>query len=312
MTKKSYSPAIFIMGPTASGKTALAILLRKYLPVELISVDSVLVYCGMDIGTSKPNAKELLENPHRLINIRNPSESYSSSDFYSDALKAMDEISHNGNIPLLVGGTMLYFKTLLLGLSPLPPSNLIVREYIRSQATKKGWQFLYTKLKKIDPISALRIHFNDHHRILRALEVFFISGKTMTELMKISGNALDYNVFQFAICPYNRELIHQRIEKRYDQMLKKGFEKEVRTLFYQNNLHKDLPAIRSIGYRQMWSYLSGSMSYDDMIYNTIYATRQFAKHQMTWLRNWDSLYWLNSEKPKDALYKIIQVINSKI
>lgn len=303
-------PAIFIMGPTASGKTALAIALRQRLPVELISVDSALIYCGMDIGTAKPSAEELAQAPHRLIDIRDPSQAYSAADFITDALKEMAEVTAAGRIPLLVGGTMLYFKALLEGLSPLPSADPAMRARIERQAAEQGWEVLHRQLQEIDPDAALRIHPNDPQRLSRALEVFFISGKTLTELTKISGEPLPYHVHQFAIAPSNRELIHQRIELRYHQMLAAGFETEVRALFARGDLHTDLPSIRCVGYRQMWSYLAGEISYDEMVYRGICATRQLAKRQMTWLRGWNSVHWLDSEKPGEALDSLIQVVSA--
>ena len=219
------------MGPTASGKTALAISLRQQLPVELISVDSALIYRGMDIGTAKPSAEELALAPHRLLDIRDPAEAYSAAEFRRDALAEMADITRKGKIPLLVGGTMLYFKALLEGLSPLPSADPEVRQRIEQMAAEKGWEALHRQLCEIDPVAGSRIHPNDPQRLSRALEVFFISGKTLTELTKTSGEALPYDVYQFAIAPASRELIHQRIALRYDQMLASGFEAEARALF---------------------------------------------------------------------------------
>ena len=241
------------MGPTASGKTALAIALRKVLPVELISVDSALIYRGMDIGTAKPDAAELSAAPHRLLDILDPAEAYSAADFRRDALAEMADIVAAGRIPLLVGGTMLYFKALLEGLSPLPSADPEVRARIEQQAAEQGWNALHQQLQEIDPVAAARIHPNDPQRLSRALEVFFISGKTLTELTQTSGDALPYKVHQFAIAPASRELLHQRIEQRFHQMLASGFEAEVRALFARGDLHTDMPSIRCVGYRQMWS-----------------------------------------------------------
>ncbi|MEH0832177.1 tRNA (adenosine(37)-N6)-dimethylallyltransferase MiaA [Pectobacterium cacticida] len=301
-------PAIFIMGPTASGKTALAMALREYVPVELISVDSALIYKGMDIGTAKPNAQELARAPHRLIDILDPAQAYSAADFRRDALREMAEITAAGRIPLLVGGTMLYFKALLEGLSPLPSANAAVRQRIEAQAKEIGWDALHRQLSEIDPVAAARIHPNDPQRLLRALEVFFVSGNTLTELTKTSGAMLPYQVYQFAIVPSTRELLHRRIEQRFHQMLAAGFEAEVRTLFARPDLHTDLPAIRCVGYRQMWSYLSGDINYDEMVYRGICATRQLAKRQMTWLRGWDDVCWLDSEKPDEALDEVMRTL----
>ena len=308
--KHSAPPAIFIMGPTASGKTALAMSLMKHLPVELISVDSALIYRGMDIGTAKPTAQELAEAPHRLIDILDPTQAYSAADFRADALREMAEITSRNKIPLLVGGTMLYFKALLEGLSPLPQADATVRERIEKQAAEQGWNALHDQLREIDPVAAMRIHPNDPQRLSRALEVFYISGKTLTELTKISGETLPYRVHQFAIAPTRREVIHQRIEERFSQMLSNGFEDEVRTLLARGDLHTDLPSIRCVGYRQMWSYLSGEFDYDEMVYRGVCATRQLAKRQMTWLRGWDNVEWLDSEKPDEALSRVIQVVSA--
>ncbi|WP_168386356.1 tRNA (adenosine(37)-N6)-dimethylallyltransferase MiaA [Erwinia amylovora] len=303
--------AIFLMGPTASGKTALAIALRQALPVELISVDSALIYRGMDIGTAKPSAQEQALAPHRLLDIRDPSEAYSAAEFRRDALAEMAEITRRGNIPLLVGGTMLYYKALLEGLSPLPSADPEVRQRIEQMAREAGWQALHRQLCDIDPVAAHRIHPNDPQRLSRALEVFFISGKTLTELIKTSGEALPYDVSQFAIAPASRELIHQRIEQRFHQMLASGFEAEARALFARGDLHTEMPSIRCVGYRQMWSYLSGEINYDDMIYRGVCATRQLAKRQMTWLRGWKDVHWLDSEQPDAAYSRVLQVLSAK-
>jgi len=313
MTEKAVAPlprAIFLMGPTASGKTGLAIQLRQKLPVDIISVDSALIYRGMNIGTAKPDKDELALAPHRLIDIREPEEAYSAADFSRDALAAMAEITAAGRMPLLVGGTMLYFKALLEGLSPLPPADMAVRQRILHEAEADGWTAMHRQLQDIDPVSAARIHPNDPQRISRALEVFFVSGKTLTELTHISGEALPYQVHQFAIAPENRQLLHQRIEQRFHQMLAAGFEQEARTLYLRGSLHKDMPSIRSVGYRQMWSYLSGEIDYNEMIFRGICATRQLAKRQMTWLRGWKSVHWLDSDKPYAALDKVLQVVSA--
>ena len=302
--------AIFLMGPTASGKTALAIALRQKLPVEIISVDSALIYRGMDIGTAKPDEAEQSLAPHRLIDILDPALPYSAADFRRDALKAMAEIIAMGRIPLLVGGTMLYFKALLEGLSPLPSANPEIRAEIEKKAAEQGWESLHRELALIDPVAAQRIHPNDPQRLSRALEVYLISGKTMTELMKISGESLPYDVYQFAIAPKDRNVLHQRIEARFKQMLTCGFEDEVKALYARGDLHEDLPSIRCVGYRQMWSYLSGETDYDEMVYRGICATRQLAKRQITWLRGWNDIHWLDSENQEDSLNTVLQVISA--
>ncbi|MEX0445036.1 tRNA (adenosine(37)-N6)-dimethylallyltransferase MiaA [Xenorhabdus sp. SGI246] len=302
--------AIFIMGPTASGKTALSIALRHHLPVELISVDSALIYRGMDIGTAKPSTEEQIQAPHRLIDVLDPAEVYSAADFRRDALKHMAEITATGRIPLLVGGTMLYFKALLEGLSPLPSASPEVRAQIEQQAAEEGWDALHRQLQEIDPVAAARIHPNDPQRLTRALEVFRISGKTLTTLTETSGEVLPYRVHQFAIAPASREVLHQRIAARFEQMIKSGFEDEVKALYARNDLHTDLPSIRCVGYRQMWSYLAGEISHDEMVYRGICATRQLAKRQITWLRSWDNVTWLDSDQPEQALNTVMQVIST--
>ncbi|RPH28514.1 tRNA (adenosine(37)-N6)-dimethylallyltransferase MiaA [Buttiauxella warmboldiae] len=309
--KQSLPQAIFLMGPTASGKTALAINLRKTLPVELISVDSALIYQGMDIGSAKPTAKEQAQAPHRLLDILDPAQAYSAADFRRDALAEMAEITAAGRIPLLVGGTMLYFKALLEGLSPLPSADPQVRARIEKQAAEQGWDALHRQLAQVDPVSAARIHPNDPQRLSRALEVFFISGKTLTALTQTSGEALPYRVHQFAIAPASRELLHQRIEQRFHQMLASGFEAEVRALFARGDLHTEMPSIRCVGYRQMWSYLAGEISHDEMVYRGICATRQLAKRQMTWLRGWEGVHWLDSENPSQSYNDVLQVVSAK-
>ncbi|MDP2516219.1 tRNA (adenosine(37)-N6)-dimethylallyltransferase MiaA [Photobacterium damselae subsp. piscicida] len=291
---KPLPQAIFLMGPTASGKTDLAIRLRQELPVELISVDSALIYKGMDIGTAKPDAHELALAPHRLIDIRDPAQSYSAADFRADALKEMADIVAAGRIPLLVGGTMLYYKALLEGLSPLPAANPEIRAGIEQEAKEKGWQALHEELVRIDPVSGARIHPNNPQRLSRALEVFRISGKTLTELTKTQGDALPYKVHQFAIAPKDRTVLHQRIELRFEKMMAAGFEQEVKALYERGDVHPDLPSIRCVGYRQMWDYLDGHCNQDEAVFHGICATRQLAKRQITWLRSWKDLTWLDS------------------
>ncbi|WP_373819860.1 tRNA (adenosine(37)-N6)-dimethylallyltransferase MiaA [Glaesserella sp.] len=304
--------AIFLMGPTASGKTDLAIRLRQNLPVEVISVDSALIYKGMDIGTAKPSKAELELAPHRLIDILDPLESYSVANFREDALREMADISAQGKIPLLVGGTMLYYKGLLEGLSPLPSSDPTVRTEIETKAAQFGWSALHQDLLKIDPIAAERINPNDSQRINRALEVFYISGKTMTELTTQQGEPIPYDILQFAIAPQERAVLHQRIEQRFHKMIELGFEQEVRRLYERGDLTADLPSIRCVGYRQMWEYLDGKIGLDEAIFKGICATRQLAKRQITWLRGWSSeLEWLDSLNPQGSYMKIIENLEQK-
>lgn len=294
MTEHKKPFAVFIMGPTAAGKTQLAMDLYERLPCEIISVDSAMIYRGMDIGTAKPSAAELARVPHHLIDFLDPAEHYSAACFRQDALKKMTQATNSGKIPVLVGGTMLYFKALLEGLSPLPSADPNVRSHITREAQKRGWDALHEDLRKIDPVAAVRIHPNDPQRLSRALEVFHISGKTLTQLTARSRDVLSYDVQQFAIAPKEKHVLHAHIEKRFHAMLEYGFEAEVQGLFERGDLHVDLPSIRCVGYRQMWEYLQGNMDYEEMQYRTIVATRQLAKRQMTWLRSWSNITWLET------------------
>lgn len=301
--------AIFLMGPTASGKTDLAIKLHQRFPVEIISVDSALIYRGMDIGTAKPNAEELAQAPHRLIDIKDPSESYSAANFRQDALREMEDITQQGKIPLLVGGTMLYYKALLEGLSPLPAADEGLRQEIEQKAEEIGWNGLHQELAKIDPVSAQRINPNDSQRINRALEVFYLTGKSLTELTEQKGEALPYDISQFAIAPQERQVLHQRIEQRFHIMIEQGFQQEVEKLYQRGDLHADLPSIRCVGYRQMWEFLQGEYDHQEMVFRGICATRQLAKRQITWLRGWKlPLTWLDSLQPENALAQITQTL----
>lgn len=301
----AFPPAIFLMGPTAAGKTDLAIELTKVLPCELISVDSALVYRGMDIGTAKPS-KTLLETyPHRLIDILDPSQRYSAADFRADALQAMAEITTRGKIPLLVGGTMLYFKALLEGLADMPAANAQVRAQLEIEAATRGWQALHDELARVDPISAARIHPNDPQRLVRALEVYRVSGMSMTahraqqsaqsaQAGASGRHQLPYTVANLAIAPVDRKVLHDRIALRFGQMLNEGFVEEVVALRSRGDLHSNLPSIRAVGYRQVWDYLHGELTRDQMQERGIIATRQLAKRQFTWLRSWENLHWLDS------------------
>lgn len=310
---KNLPKAIFLMGPTASGKTELAIRMVEQHNCEIISVDSALIYRGMDIGSAKPNAQEQARAPHHLIDILDPSVAYSAADFRADALTLMNEISARGKTPLLVGGTMLYFKALIDGLSPLPAAQPAIRAEIEAQALEHGWDWLHAQLAEVDPVSAERIHPNDPQRLSRALEVYRISGKSMTELSTTIDNELPFDVVQFAIYPEERSELHHRIELRFKQMLELGFEQEVKALYDRGDLHVDLPSVRCVGYRQMWEYLDGGIDHEEMVFRGIVATRQLAKRQMTWLRSWkdlNRLYTPIGENSEETLQENIEKIRS--
>lgn len=298
------------MGPTASGKTQLAVELVQRFPCEIISVDSAMVYRGMDIGTAKPSADILKIAPHRLIDIRDPSEAYSAAQFRNDAMHEINHILARKKIPLLVGGTMLYFRALQQGLSDLPSADAALREKIRLAGEQQGWAVLHERLAQIDPIAAKRIHQNDTQRIQRALEVYELTGKNLTtwqqENQQISP---DYRMINLAIAPDDRAVLHARIAKRFHQMLQEGFVEEVEKLFARGDLSLNTPAIRSVGYRQVWEYLLGYYSYSEMEEKGIIATRQLAKRQLTWLRGWPDMKWFNSES-KDVGFDVAEYLSS--
>jgi tRNA dimethylallyltransferase len=286
-------PAIFIMGPTASGKTDLAIELARQLPVEVISVDSALVYRDMNIGTAKPSAEELAQAPHRLIDIVAPTEAYSAARFRADALREMAAITAAGRIPLLAGGTMLYFRALEQGLSNLPQADEEIRKQLLDEAQQIGWQAMHARLADVDPAAARRIHPNDPQRIQRALEVYMVSGRPLTELQQErTESSLPYRPVKLVQAPWSREELRERIALRFERMLELGFEQEVRELLEKYDLTPDLPSMRSVGYRQMLGYIRGDLEYDEMVRTGITATRQLAKRQMTWLRREKNAIWL--------------------
>jgi len=288
--------AICLMGPTASGKTDIAVHLAQHLPVEIISVDSVLIYKNMNIGSAKPDTATLALAPHRLIDFLDPSQSYSVAEFRRDALQAMTEITSQGKIPLLVGGTMLYFRALLDGLSELPAADQVVRKKLETQAANIGWQAMHDKLKEVDPVAANKIHPNDPQRIQRALEVYEISGEALSVLQKKNAlkNKLPYNVTKLIVNPDDRAVLHQRIEKRFHQMLEFGFIDEVKALHNRGDLNLDMPSMRAVGYRQGWEYLDNKRDHNSMVERGIVVTRQLAKRQLTWLRNEKDAVWLDS------------------
>ena len=287
-------PVIAIMGPTASGKTGLALDIAAQVDSEVISVDSALVYKGMDIGTAQPTQEEQAGVVHHLIDIIDPADSYSVSQFVNDTNGLIGDILARGKVPILAGGTMMYFNALINGISPLPKSDEKIRDEITQQAQRLGWSKLHDELRGVDPISGERIHPNDPQRITRALEVYRSTGKTLTHWQQQEGEKCPYNIAQFAIAPADRAVLHERIATRFDLMLEQGFENEVVKLYERSDLHEDLPSIRSVGYRQMWQYLDGQLSYAEMRERGIIATRQLAKRQLTWLRGWEQVTWLDT------------------
>lgn len=282
--------AIFLMGPTASGKTALGVELAKEINGEIISVDSALIYKGMDIGTAKPTVEEMQGVPHHLISIIDPSESYSVASFRKDSLQLISEITVRGKVPILVGGTMLYYKSLIDGLSPLPDSTEEVRNIVNQILEKDGVAGLREKVKEVDPESYERLSANDKQRLGRAYEVFLLTGKSMTEIIRdTKKNETELDLMQFALLPErDRSELKLRIVERFDKMLASGFKQEVEVLYERGDLNLQMPSIRSVGYKQMWMHLNGEISFDEMRELGIIATCQLAKRQMTWLRGWKS------------------------
>jgi tRNA dimethylallyltransferase len=291
--------AVFIMGPTATGKTDLAIALAGELPLDIISVDSAMVYRGMDIGSAKPDAKILAASPHRLIDICDPAEAYSAGRFREEALAEMGQISSANRIPLLVGGTMLYFRALQQGIAELPGADADIRQQLDDEASTRGWDYMHRRLQKIDPESAKRIHPNDPQRIQRALEVFEISGKTLTEFWRDQGtDELPYRSVKIALMPPDRVDLRKLIEQRFDAMLDAGLVEEVEDLYRRTDLTAELPAIRAVGYRQVWAMLAGEYDYKTMREKAIIATAQLAKRQMTWLRKEPECNFIEPESVK--------------
>ena len=285
MSPSHLPPAIFLMGPTASGKTAAAVELAQHLPVELISVDSALVYRDMNIGTAKPDAATLAVAPHHLINIMDPTEVYSAAAFRSDALRLMQDITARGKIPLLVGGTMLYFRALRFGLSDLPQADVAVRAEIEAQAAHSGWPAMHAELSRVDPETAARLKPNDSQRLQRALEIYRVSGQPMSVLLALQeAYLLPYNVIPLALLPSERKQLHARIATRFADMLKLGLLDELRELQSKYPLHGDMPSMRCVGYRQAWQHLAGDIDEAALLEQGIAATRQLAKRQLTWLR----------------------------
>ncbi|MGQ7243554.1 tRNA (adenosine(37)-N6)-dimethylallyltransferase MiaA [Salinicola sp. V024] len=288
-------PAILLLGPTASGKTDNAIALHQRFGAELISVDSAMVYRGMDIGTAKPSADELARAPHRLIDIRDPAEIYTAADFRVDALHEMEAITACGKMPLLVGGTMMYAKRLIEGVAAMPGADPALREQLHQRGEREGFEALHEELSRVDPQAAKAIHPRNRQRLIRALEVYLVSGVTLSEhWQRQQRENFPWRLLSIALAPAERHVLHERIATRFDAMLADGFLEEVATLKQRGDLHADLPSMRSVGYRQAWQYLEGVHDRDTLREQGIAATRQLAKRQLTWLRRWPELHWVDS------------------
>lgn len=305
--------AIFLMGPTAAGKTALALELHDMFPMEIISVDSSQVYRGMDIGTAKPSRQEQERAPHRLIDIRDPAESYSAEEFCRDAMREMESIAKQGKIPLLVGGTMFYFHALEFGLSDLPSADPEIRESLAAEAARVGWGRLHERLRAVDPESARRIHPNDAQRIQRALEIYEVSGQSLSELALAKPKIpLPYRLIKVALWPEDRSTLHARIEARFHAMLELGFIAEVEKLSARGDLQPEMSSLRTVGYRQIWEYLIKKINYSEMTQQALAATRQLAKRQITWLRGYpgirvfESSHFIPINECKDYLREFIR------
>ncbi|MBZ0328811.1 MULTISPECIES: tRNA (adenosine(37)-N6)-dimethylallyltransferase MiaA [Halomonas] len=305
-------PAILLMGPTAAGKTDLAMALHERLECDLVSMDSAMVYRGMDIGSAKPSPQELARAPHRLIDIRDPAEPYSAADFRDDALREMRQITAAGRVPLLVGGTMMYAKRLLEGVANLPPADPAIRAELLREVERDGLAALHEALSRIDPESASRIHPNDPQRLMRALEVYRATNKTLTDLWREQRpETFPWKVLSIGVTPFERHILHERIAQRFDGMLEDGLVEEVATLRARDDLHADLPSMKSVGYRQVWDYLDGKLDGEGDIellrQRTVIATRQLAKRQLTWLRGWPGLHWVDTQG-NDALSEILKFV----
>ncbi len=310
--RKPSPPIVAIAGPTASGKTGLSLSLwerleserREFRGAEIVSVDSAMIYRGMDIGTAKPEPEVRARVPHHLIDILDPAESYSAARFASDAAGLIGEIRARQRVPILVGGTLLYFRALLEGLSDLPSASADFRARIEKEAAEAGWPAMHERLARIDAPTAARLHPNDAQRILRALEIFELSGRPASSWYRTHKSpAVEGPVLQWAICPPDKAERYRRIEARFGEMIAAGFVDEVRRLHSRGDLHADLPSMRAVGYRQLWQHLEGEFSLDEAVQRAIYATRQYAKRQLTWLRSEPQWQW--HEAADGALVNVI-------
>lgn len=289
------------MGPTGSGKTALAVALAQRFPCDIVSVDSAMIYRGMDIGTAKPDAAMLVRAPHRLIDILDPAQAYSAGQFRHDALAAMAEITAAGRVPLLVGGSMLYFRALQRGLAHLPTADPQLRAELDARAARLGWPALHAELARVDAAAAVRIHVNDPQRIQRALEVFYLAGQPISELQAAgAGEALPYRLTKLALAPGDRARLHASIESRFEQMMAAGFLDEVARLRARGDLSRAHASMRAVGYRQLWDHLDGACDLASAVQDGIVATRRYAKRQLTWLRGETDTQWFESAAPRVA------------
>lgn len=305
---ESSLPVICLMGPTAAGKTALSVDIAKTFGAEIVSVDSTLVYRGMTIGTAKPTKAEQCGIPHHLLDILDPHQSFSAADFRTQALLHIQTIQQKGKIPLLTGGTMLYFHALFNGLAELPAADPVVRQRLVDQSERFGSAFMHRKLQQIDPVSALRIHSNDPQRIQRALEVYELTGQPLAHhLVAKSQQPLPFSVLKLVLAPENRQGLHEKIALRFHAMLGSGLIEEVDALFQRGDLTAQHSAMRAVGYRQVWQYLDGQLNYEEMVFKSIVATRQLAKRQFTWLRKMDDTLWFNADHSiKCELYGVLK------
>jgi len=315
MSARKSTPVPCLLGPTASGKTAAALALAARQPVEIVSVDSALVYRDMDIGTAKPSAGERAVAPHHLIDIVDPADAYSAAQFRADALRLTAEISARGRLPLLVGGTMLYYKALTQGLNDLPAADATVRAQLDADAARDGWPALHARLAAVDPATAARLAPNDSQRIQRALEVFLLTGEPMSALLAAPARtdeaAAQWHFVPIALEPSERSVLHARIEQRFDAMLANGFVDEVVKLRARGDLSPDMPSMRCVGYRQVWEYLDGAVDYSTMRDKGVFATRQLCKRQLTWLRGMNERMVVDCCDPQ-ATARVLEVVERLI
>lgn len=301
-------PVVFLMGPTASGKTGLSLQLAEQLPVEIISVDSAQVYREMDIGSAKLDAATRARVPHHLVDILDPTQPYSAESFRADAVRLIAEIRDRGRVPLLVGGTMLYYRALQYGLSALPSADPALRARLEADAANEGWPALHARLAQKDPQTAARLHPNDQQRIQRALEIVELTGLPLTEFFaRPRSTGIEGRILKFALNPPERRELHRRIKVRFQDMMNAGFLDEVQRLFARGDLHENLPSIRAVGYRQLWEHLQGQGSLAEAVQRGIVATRQFAKRQLTWLRSEKDLQWLDPADG-DCLQRTLELL----